>query len=99
MLGAVILGILAGYIGRALMPGKDKMGFIATALLGLAGSVVGWAVFALLLGIGDKDLFDLGSLVGAVVGVVLLLALFRLYRHHEAGDRPWHRGSSHRVGI
>jgi uncharacterized membrane protein YeaQ/YmgE (transglycosylase-associated protein family) len=86
MIGAAILGIVAGYLGRLLMPGKDKMGFIATTLLGLAGAAVGWALFNYVLGIGETDAFDFGSLLGAVVGVVLLLGLYRLYRHHESGN-------------
>ena len=77
MVGAIILGIVAGYIGRLLMPGKDKMGFIATMLLGLAGSVVGFLVFTELLSIGDNEMFDLGGLIGAIVGVMLLLLLYR----------------------
>ena len=77
MVGAIILGIVAGYVGRLLMPGRDKMGFLATMLLGLAGSVVGFLVFTQLLGIGDNQMFDLGGLIGAVIGVVLLLALYR----------------------
>ena len=77
MVGAIILGIVAGYLGRLLMPGRDKMGFIATSLLGLAGAVVGFLVFTELLGVGDNQMFDLGGLVGAVIGVVLLLALYR----------------------
>jgi uncharacterized membrane protein YeaQ/YmgE (transglycosylase-associated protein family) len=91
MLGAMILGILAGYLGRLLMPGRDRMGFFSTLLLGLAGAAVGWFVFTSLFGIGDKDMFDLGSLVGAVVGVILLLALMRGYRHHQE--------SRHRYGT
>jgi uncharacterized membrane protein YeaQ/YmgE (transglycosylase-associated protein family) len=91
MIGAIILGIVAGFLGRLLMPGKDKMGFIATTLLGLAGAVVGWLVFTGVLGIGDQNMFDLGGLLGAVVGVVILLGLFRLYRHHE--------DESHRFGT
>jgi uncharacterized membrane protein YeaQ/YmgE (transglycosylase-associated protein family) len=83
MVGAVILGIVAGFLGRFLMPGKDKMGFIATTLLGLAGAAVGWVVFTQVLGLGNDKMFDLKSLVGAVVGVMLLLGLFRVYRHHE----------------
>ena len=83
MLGAVILGIVAGFLGRLIMPGRDKMGFIATTLLGLAGAVVGWVIFTYVLGIGDEDVFDWGSLIGAIVGVVVLLALLRAYRHHE----------------
>ena len=78
MIGAIILGIVAGYIGRLLMPGRDKMGFIATILLGLGGSVVGFLVFTELLGIGDNEMFDLGGLIGAIIGVMILLLLYRL---------------------
>ena len=77
MVGAVILGIVAGYVGRLLMPGRDKMGFIATTLLGLAGAAIGFLVFTELLGVGDNQMFDLGGLIGAVLGVLLLLALYR----------------------
>jgi uncharacterized membrane protein YeaQ/YmgE (transglycosylase-associated protein family) len=84
MIGAIILGIVAGFLGRLLMPGRDKMGFIATVLLGLAGALVGWFVFTDLLGIGDTAVFDLGGLVGAIVGVVILLAAFRLIRTQHA---------------
>jgi uncharacterized membrane protein YeaQ/YmgE (transglycosylase-associated protein family) len=78
MIGAIVLGVVAGYIGRLLMPGRDKMGFIMTVLLGLAGSVVGFLVFTELLGIGDNKMFDLGGLIGAIVGVMILLALYRV---------------------
>src|SRR5215208_198331 len=78
MIGAIILGIVAGYIGRVLMPGRDAMGFIATILLGLAGSVVGFLIFTELLNIGDNEMFDLGGLIGAVVGVMVLLGIYRM---------------------
>jgi uncharacterized membrane protein YeaQ/YmgE (transglycosylase-associated protein family) len=77
MVGAIILGIIAGYIGRLLMPGRDKMGFIATTLLGLAGAVVGFLLFTELLGVGDNQMFDLGGLIGAVLGVMIVLVLYR----------------------
>jgi uncharacterized membrane protein YeaQ/YmgE (transglycosylase-associated protein family) len=77
VIGAIILGIVAGYVGRLLMPGRDKLGFLATMLLGLGGAVVGFLVFTELLGIGDNAMFDLGGLIGAVVGVMLLLVLYR----------------------
>jgi uncharacterized membrane protein YeaQ/YmgE (transglycosylase-associated protein family) len=89
VVGAIILGIVAGYIGRLLMPGRDKMGFISTFVLGLAGAVVGWLIFTDLLGIGDTQIFDLGGLVSAIIGVVILLGAFRLartahdHRHHH----------------
>jgi uncharacterized membrane protein YeaQ/YmgE (transglycosylase-associated protein family) len=77
MVGAIILGLVAGYIGRLLMPGRDKMGFLATMLLGLAGAVVGFLVFTELLGIGDDQMFDLGGLIGSIIGVMVLLLLYR----------------------
>jgi uncharacterized membrane protein YeaQ/YmgE (transglycosylase-associated protein family) len=77
MVGAIILGIIAGYVGRLLMPGRDPMGFFATLLLGLAGALVGFFLFTELLGIGDDTAFDLGGLIGAVLGVLLLLLLYR----------------------
>jgi uncharacterized membrane protein YeaQ/YmgE (transglycosylase-associated protein family) len=85
MIGAIVLGIVAGYLGRLLMPGRDKMGFIATMLLGLGGAVVGFLVFTELLGIGDDKMFDLGGLIGAIIGVMILLGLYRLAlkdKHH-----------------
>lgn len=78
MIGAIILGIVAGFIARALMPGRDPMGFFTTILLGLAGALVGFFIFTGLLGIGDNDMFDLGGLIGAVLGTMLLLGVYRL---------------------
>ena len=77
MIGALILGLLAGYIAKALMPGKDPGGFFVTILLGLAGSAVGFLVFTELLGIGDNEAFDLGGLIGAIIGTMLLLFAYR----------------------
>jgi uncharacterized membrane protein YeaQ/YmgE (transglycosylase-associated protein family) len=87
MIGALILGLLAGFIGKALMPGKDPGGFFVTILLGLAGSVVGFLIFTELLGIGDDDVFDLGGLIGAVIGVMILLGLYRAVVARRTGPR------------
>jgi uncharacterized membrane protein YeaQ/YmgE (transglycosylase-associated protein family) len=77
MIGAIILGLLAGYIAKALMPGKDPGGFFVTILLGLAGSLVGFFLFTELLGIGDTEAFDLGGLIGAIIGTMILLGIYR----------------------
>jgi uncharacterized membrane protein YeaQ/YmgE (transglycosylase-associated protein family) len=79
VIGALILGLVAGFIGKAIMPGKDPGGFFVTILLGLAGSVVGFLIFTELLGIGDDEMFDLGGLIGAIIGVVILLAIYRQF--------------------
>ena len=73
MIGALILGLVAGFLGRALTPGPGPKGFIPTTLLGLAGAALGWLIFTKGLGVGDDDMFDLGGLIGAVIGVSILL--------------------------
>jgi uncharacterized membrane protein YeaQ/YmgE (transglycosylase-associated protein family) len=90
MIGALILGLLAGFIGKALMPGDDPGGFFVTILLGLAGSIVGFYLF-ILIGIGDNDMFDLGGLIGAIIGVMILLGIYRVVagrREVEGGKTP-----------
>jgi uncharacterized membrane protein YeaQ/YmgE (transglycosylase-associated protein family) len=88
MIGAIILGILAGYIAKALMPGKDPGGFFVTILLGLAGSLVGFFIFTELLGIGDSDMFDLGGLIGAIIGTMILLGIYRVVADRREGPTP-----------
>jgi len=85
MIGAIILGIVAGYLGRFLMPGRDSMGFLATTLLGVVGAIVGFLVFTELLGIGDDEAFDLGGLIGAIVGVMILLGIYRAVVDRRGG--------------
>jgi uncharacterized membrane protein YeaQ/YmgE (transglycosylase-associated protein family) len=86
MIGAIILGLLAGYIAKALMPGKDPGGFLVTIGLGLAGSLVGFFLFTELLGIGDDQAFDLGGLIGAIIGTMILLGVYRAVL--GSGDEP-----------
>jgi uncharacterized membrane protein YeaQ/YmgE (transglycosylase-associated protein family) len=89
--GAIILGVVAGFLGRLLMPGRDPMGFVATVLLGLAGSLIGYFIFKAI-GIGDEDKFDLGGIIGAIIGVMILLGIYRAVigrrgAHGRAGAR------------
>ena len=77
MIGAIILGLVAGFIAKALLPGKDPGGFFVTILLGLAGSLIGFLIFTELLGIGDNEIFDLGGLIGAIIGTMILLLGYR----------------------
>jgi uncharacterized membrane protein YeaQ/YmgE (transglycosylase-associated protein family) len=85
MIGAIILGLLAGYIAKALLPGDDPGGFFVTILLGLAGSLVGFFIFTELLGIGDSDMFDLGGLIGAIIGTMILLGIYRAVAGRDEG--------------
>ena len=80
LIAAIIIGIIAGYLGRALLPGKDSMGFVGTVIVGIVGALVGWALFTYALGIGDNDKFDLGGIIGAIVGTILVLLVLRMVR-------------------
>ena len=77
MIGAIILGLLAGYIAKALVPGKDPGGFLVTIAIGLVGSLVGFFLFTELLGIGDSKIFDLGGLIGAIIGTIIVLLVYK----------------------
>ena len=77
IIAAIFIGIIAGYLGRALLPGDDSMGFVATVITGIVGALVGWALFTYLLGIGDENKFDLGGIIGSIVGVMLVLLVLR----------------------
>ena len=77
MIGALILGLVAGFLAKVLVPGRDPGGFFVTIALGIAGSALGFLIFTEGLGIGDNDVFDLGGLVGAVIGTMLLLVGYK----------------------
>ena len=80
IIAAIVIGIIAGYLGRALLPGDDSMGFVATVCVGIVGALIGYFLFTYLLGIGDKDKFDLGGIIGAIVGTMIVLAILRMIR-------------------
>lgn len=77
MLGAIILGIVAGYIGRLFTPGSGIRGCLPTTAVGLLGSLAGYFIFTEALDIGDSEMLDLGGLPGAVIGTVIVLAIVR----------------------
>jgi uncharacterized membrane protein YeaQ/YmgE (transglycosylase-associated protein family) len=81
MIGAILLGLIAGFVGRALIPNdifaglRGPRSWLISIVLGLVGAVVGWAIFTAGLGIGDDDVFDLGGLLSALIGVIIVLLL------------------------
>ncbi len=94
MIGALILGLVAGFIAKALMPGDDPGGVIVTIVLGLIGAAVGWAIFTAGLGIGDKDMFDLGGLLSAIIGTMIVLGIYRVVVGRNSRG---HSGGVHRA--
>ena len=72
IIAAILIGMVAGYLGRLLLPGRDPMGFVQTVAFGIIGALVGYFIFTELLGIGDEDKFDLGGIVGAIIGTMIV---------------------------
>ena len=73
----ILLGLVAGVLGKMLMPGKDPGGWFITILLGIGGAFVGGWVGSLV-GLGTTGGFSIGSIVTATVGAVILLFVYRL---------------------
>jgi uncharacterized membrane protein YeaQ/YmgE (transglycosylase-associated protein family) len=77
IIAAIVIGIIAGYLGRLLLPGKDPMGFVGTVTAGILGALVGYFIFTGLLNIGDSDKFDLGGIIGSIIGTMIVLLIWR----------------------
>jgi uncharacterized membrane protein YeaQ/YmgE (transglycosylase-associated protein family) len=79
IIGWILLGLLAGAIAKALLPGRDPGGFIVTTLLGVAGSLLGGFIGNLIFDADPIDeFFDLSTWLAAIGGAVLLLLLYRV---------------------
>ena len=75
----IVMGLIVGVLAKFIMPGKDPGGVFVTILIGIAGAFVGGFVGSAL-GLGAVTGFNLGSLLLAVGGAVLLLILYRMIK-------------------
>lgn len=78
ILAWIILGLIAGAIAKAIMPGRDPGGFVVTALIGIVGAVIGGFLGNVIFGIGGVSGVDIRSILIAVVGALLLLWIYRM---------------------
>jgi uncharacterized membrane protein YeaQ/YmgE (transglycosylase-associated protein family) len=74
ILAWIIIGLVAGAIAKLLMPGKDPGGIFVTIILGIAGSILGGWLAAMLLGSGAGA----AGLIGSVIGALILLGIYRM---------------------
>jgi len=83
IIGTIIIGLLAGIVAKLLMPGRDPGGFIITTLLGIAGAFV-----ATYLGqaVGWYRADEGAGFIGAIVGAVIILALYHMIAGRRRGD-------------
>ena len=84
----IILGLLAGIIAKAILPGDDPGGIIVTALIGVAGALVGGFLASVLFNAHPlNDFFDLSTWITAIVGSLILLVAYRMItgNHRRTG--------------
>jgi uncharacterized membrane protein YeaQ/YmgE (transglycosylase-associated protein family) len=87
LLWLLVVGLVAGLLARALVPGKDSMGWLATVALGVVGSVVGGLLLGLLTG-GLRDRgFGPTGLIGSVIGAVIVLLVYNRLAAHRGTPR------------
>jgi uncharacterized membrane protein YeaQ/YmgE (transglycosylase-associated protein family) len=67
----IFVGAIAGYLGRLLMPGEQRMGCLGTTLLGMAGSLVGGTLASLIFGEGFA--ISAAGIIGAIIGTLIVL--------------------------
>jgi len=75
LIGFLIIGLIAGFIARWLVPGPDPMGWLGTMVLGIVGSFVGGTLAALVFG-GTLTLSAAG-IIGSVIGAIIVLLIWR----------------------
>lgn len=75
----IILGLLAGWIAKAILPGDDPGGVIITTLIGVIGAILGGFLAGALFGADPMDeFFDISSWLTAIVGALILLVIYRM---------------------
>lgn len=90
ILTMIIVGLIAGFLARAIVPGPDPMGIGGTILLGVVGSFIGGFLGYVLLG---KDVtqgaIQPSGIIGSIIGAVIALLIYRRVGH----------GSGHRAHV
>ena len=79
ILSWIVMGLIVGLLAKFIMPGKDPGGLIITVLLGVAGAFVGGYAGSFL-GLGTVTGFNIGSILLATGGAILLLLLYRFVK-------------------
>ena len=84
LLYLLVIGIVAGFIARLVVPGPDPMGVLGTILLGIVGSFIGgflgWALFGADF---DEGALQASGVIGSIIGAILALLVYRMVTHRN----------------
>jgi len=79
ILGLIIVGAIAGFIARAVIPGKQSMGILLTIVLGIVGSFVGGFLGFLIFGNDPNGGFlQASGIIGSIIGAIIVLGIYVL---------------------
>jgi uncharacterized membrane protein YeaQ/YmgE (transglycosylase-associated protein family) len=83
IISMIVVGLIAGLIARAVMPGNDPMGWIGTIVLGIVGSFVGGFLASTLLGRGTGAMLEPSGIVGSIIGALIVLGIYRMVKRRS----------------
>jgi len=84
ILGLILIGIVIGVLARLILPGRQSIGMLMTILLGIGGALIGGVIAS---AIGEGDIWEL-NLVGTLVGIVAAVLLILAAEKFAAGSAP-----------
>jgi uncharacterized membrane protein YeaQ/YmgE (transglycosylase-associated protein family) len=86
IISMIVVGLIAGLIARAIMPGKDSMGWILTIGLGIVGSFVGGFLINILMHNDSASTSDFQptGIIGSVIGALVVLGIWHFVRRRQS---------------
>ena len=77
ILGLIIIGLIAGLLARAIIPGKQSIGILMTIVLGIVGSFVGGFLGCLIFGADPNGGFlQPSGIIGSIIGAIIVLGIY-----------------------
>ena len=86
IIGLIVIGLIAGFIARAVVPGRQSLSILQTILLGIVGSFVGGFLGRLLFGSGN-GLVQPSSWIGSIIGAIIALVIYLAVKRRSGGAR------------
>jgi uncharacterized membrane protein YeaQ/YmgE (transglycosylase-associated protein family) len=78
LISMIIIGLIAGFVARAVVPGPDPMGILGTVVLGIVGSLVGGFLGYILFGKDSQQgAFQTSGIIGSIIGAIVALLVYR----------------------
>ena len=78
IIGWIVLGLIAGAIAKAILPGRQGGGWIATLILGIVGALLGGFIGSALFGVDIKEFWSLETWLVAIGGSIVVLLIYGL---------------------